>query len=58
LVRAETAAQLLDMSEAEFRRLVDDGALPPADSLERSEVAKLEAIMRGDAVRPRGDIEL
>lgn len=60
-VKATTAAAMLDMPPAEFRRLVDRGALPPPvriGSHERWHVAQIEAIIRGDAAKPSEDFEL
>ncbi|MCB1357848.1 MAG: hypothetical protein KDK53_15585 [Maritimibacter sp.] len=54
-VKERTAAAMLDMSAAEFRRLVDRGALPPAQhigEIERWYVADLEAIFSGAASKP------
>lgn len=56
-----SAAALLDMKPAEFRRLVSAGALPPPvriGALERWNVAQIEAALRGDAARPDGEFEL
>ncbi len=57
-VRAATAARMLDMSVPEFRLLVAEGALPPPCRLDRWDVEQLRAIMRGEAHRPREDLEL
>jgi hypothetical protein len=46
-----TAARLLDMSVAEFQRLVKEGSLPPATRLDRWDVEELRRIMRGDAAK-------
>lgn len=55
---ASTAARLLDMKPAEFRRLVDDGALPGPARYNRWDVDQIRAIMRGEAVKPSEDFEL
>jgi len=60
-VRDCTAAKLLDMSVERFRRLVAEGALPPPARIgpdERWRVDELDAILRGDAARPRDEFEL
>lgn len=60
-VRATTAAAMLDMPAAEFRRLVERGALPPPVRIgghERWHVAQIEAIIRGDAAKPSEDFDL
>lgn len=52
---------MLDMSAADFRRLVERGALPPPVRIggyERWRVDQIEAIVKGDAARPSEDIEL
>lgn len=52
-VGEKNAAAMLDMKPAEFRRLVEGGALPgpiPVGELERWSVASLEAILNGDAM--------
>ncbi len=46
-----TAARLLDMTVAEFQRLVADGSLPPPARLDRWDVEELRRIMRGDAAK-------
>lgn len=52
-----SAARLLDMRPAEFRALVQSGALPQpvkiAGKIERWSVAELDAIVRGH--KPSGD---
>lgn len=53
-----TAALLLDMKAAEFRRLVEHGALPGPCRLDRWDVQELEAIMRGDAARNMEGLDL
>lgn len=58
-VREKTAARMLDMSQADFQRLVKDGALPGPTRIGDVtlwRVADLEAILSGDAARP-GDQE-
>ncbi|WWT39556.1 hypothetical protein [Microcystis phage Mae-JY02] len=60
-VKATTAAAMLDMPPAEFKRLVERGALPPPVRIgahERWHVAQIEAIIRGDAAKPSEDFEL
>lgn len=53
LASDRTAAKLLDMTRAEFRSLVEAGALPPpvklGNALQRWRVRDLEAIVTGDA---------
>lgn len=56
--RERTAAALLDMKPAEFRRLVQEGALPPPTRLDRWDVEQLMSIMRGDAVRTSQGLDL
>jgi len=53
-----TAARLLDMQPSEFRRLVEQGALPGPSHLGRWDVAQLQAIMRGTAIRPKQELTL
>ncbi len=57
-----SAARLLDMRPAEFRALVDAGALPPpvkiAGKLERWSVGDLDAIVRGIKPKPVEDFDL
>lgn len=57
-VRDTRAAQLLDMSTKEFRRLVEQGALPPAGKFERWDVEQLVDVMRGKAHKPTRGFEL
>ncbi|WP_172331035.1 AlpA family transcriptional regulator [Mangrovicoccus sp. HB161399] len=55
-VTDKTAAAMLDMPCAEFRRLVSAGALPSPVRLghhERWRVAQIEAILSGDAAKPQ-----
>ncbi|GAW34980.1 helix-turn-helix domain-containing protein [Roseovarius sp. A-2] len=57
-VKENTAAAMLDMSQAEFRRLVGRGALPPPCQIGeavRWRVADLEAILIGTKRKPDGD---
>ncbi|WP_294930504.1 hypothetical protein [uncultured Paracoccus sp.] len=54
----KTAARLLDMQPAEFRRLVDVGALPCAVKHGRWDVAELQAIMRGTKIKPAEEFDL
>ncbi|WP_323764574.1 helix-turn-helix domain-containing protein [Marinovum sp.] len=54
-VREKTAAQMLDLKPADFRRLVEEGALPgPAriGDVILWRVADLEAILSGSAADP------
>lgn len=53
-----TAAALLDMKPAEFRDLVARGALPGPNKLDRWDVEELRAIMRGEAHRPKDQLDL
>lgn len=57
-VKENTAADMLDMSKAKFRRLVERGALPPpceiGDTI-RWRVSDLEAILFGTKRKPDGD---
>lgn len=53
-----TAAALLDMKPAEFRRLVDIGCLPTPCAHDRWDVSELIAIMRGAKVKPREEFDL
>lgn len=60
-VRDTTAAKMLDMPAAEFRRLVNDGALPPPCSVgghHRWRVADINAILNGNAALPNEDFDL
>ncbi|RJE83648.1 hypothetical protein D3P04_14645 [Paracoccus onubensis] len=57
-VRLETAAKLLDMKPAEFRQLVEAGALPGPVRHERWDVEQIRSIMRGDAVKPHEEFEI
>lgn len=60
-VRDTTAAKMLDMTPAEFRALVDAGALPGPESIgghKRWRVDQLRAILSGDKARPAEDFEL
>ena len=60
-VKAQTAAAMLDMPQAEFMRLVERGALPPPVRIgghERWRVEQLNAIIRGDAAKPEEGFEL
>lgn len=55
-----TAARLLDMKPADFRRLVQDGALPgPRDigGHARWDVAELRRIITGEAAEGLGDVQ-
>lgn len=57
----QSAARLLDMRPAEFRALVDAGALPPplkiAGQIERWRVADLDAILSGQKPKPTEEFE-
>ena len=55
--RDVTAARMLDMKPAEFRRLVEQGALPSPVKHERWDVEELKSIMRGEAAK-YGRLEL
>lgn len=60
-VKDTTAARLLDLSAAEFRRLVDAGALPPPVKIgphERWRVEQIKTILSGEAARPSEDFDL
>jgi len=53
------AAQLLDMKTCEFRKLVDDGHLPPPRNLgglQRWDMAEVHKIASGDAVEGLGSV--
>lgn len=55
-----TAARLLDMRSADFRRLVQDGALPgPRETggRVRWDVAELRRIITGEAAKGLGDVQ-
>jgi hypothetical protein len=49
--RDVTAARMLDMKPAEFRRLVEEGALPPPVKFDRWSVEELKRIMSGEAAK-------
>jgi hypothetical protein len=52
--RDVTAARMLDMKPCEFRRLVDEGALPgpvKVAGIERWHVRELERILTGEAAK-------
>jgi hypothetical protein len=53
-----TAAKLLDMSRAEFGRLVAAGSLPASNPFGRWDVAELAAIMRGETARVSQGLDL
>jgi predicted DNA-binding transcriptional regulator AlpA len=60
-VRDTTAAAMLDMPAAEFRRLVERGALPKPIRIgehDRWPVAQIEAIITGKAALPSEDFDL
>ncbi|WP_424967292.1 hypothetical protein [Dinoroseobacter sp. S375] len=46
------------MSTKEFRRLVEQGALPRPVNFDRWDVEQLKSVMRGDAHRPDQGFEL
>jgi hypothetical protein len=52
------AARLLDMTPAEFERLVSNGSLPGPTRLERWDVDQLAAIMRGTKPKPSEEFDL
>lgn len=57
-VKEGTAAVMLDMTAAQFRRLVGSGALPPPckiGGVSRWRVADLEAILNGNERTPEDD---
>lgn len=60
LASEATAAKLLDLKPAEFRKLVDAGHLPRgrelAPGLPRWDVASLARIVRGEAVDGMEDV--
>ena len=56
--KERTAARLLDMDVAEFRRLVSAGALPGPARFDRWEVEELRRIMRGDPTRVDDELDL
>lgn len=50
----KTAAQLMDMTEAEFLRLVDEGHLPKPRTIggiQRWDVSELNRIARGESIQ-------
>lgn len=51
-----TAAALLDMKSAEFRALVQAGALPPSGRFDRWDVDELARAMRGEVTQQRLDL--
>ena len=53
--REGRAAAALDMTCAEFRRLVEAGALPGPCRLDRWDMEQLAAIMRGNAMPGQSD---
>ncbi|SET76110.1 hypothetical protein [Paracoccus homiensis] len=55
---ANTAARMLDMKPAEFRSLVESGALPGPVRHQRWDVEQIRAIMRGEFVRPSEEFDL
>ena len=56
--RESTAARLLDMDVAEFRRLVSAGALPRPAQFERWDVEDLRRVVRGDPARFNDGLDL
>ena len=60
-VRDTTAASMLDMPAAEFRRLVASGALPGPVQIgghKRWRVDQIQAILTGKAAIPMDDFDL
>lgn len=60
-VREATAASMLDMQPAEFRRLVDCGALPGPVMIgpnKRWRVDQIQAILTSAAALPSDDFEI
>ena len=55
--RDVTAARMLDMKPAEFRRLVEQGALPPPVKFDRWDVEALKSIMTGEAAKYGGTLD-
>lgn len=53
-----TAARLLDMSRPQFLSLVQAGALPGPVAHSRWDVSELQAIMRGDKIKPAEEFDL
>lgn len=54
------AARMFRLRPAEFRELVAQGALPPPRRIgpyERWSVRELDAILSGDAAKPKDDFE-
>lgn len=58
LATEKTAAQLLDMKPAEFRRLVEQGALPKARRFERWDVEELRSVISGRAAHGADGLDL
>ena len=54
----KTAARLLDMSRPQFLALVQAGALPGPVKHDRWDVSELQAIMRGDKIKPSEEFDL
>lgn len=52
-----TAARLLDMKPAEFRELVQKGALPGPCRFDKWDMEHLAAIMRGNMIARNEDLE-
>jgi predicted DNA-binding transcriptional regulator AlpA len=57
-MRDVTAARFCDMKTGEFVELVESGALPTPNKLGRWDRSALEAVMRGDSLKPEGVFEL
>ncbi|MBM1813443.1 helix-turn-helix transcriptional regulator [Pseudosulfitobacter pseudonitzschiae] len=60
-VRDTTAAKMLDLPATVFRKLVNEGALPPPCNLGghvRWRVSDIQAILDGQASRPDEEFEL
>lgn len=58
LATEKTAAKMLDMKLAEFRRLVDEGALPPPARFNRWDVSQIRSIATGDAAKVAQELDL
>ncbi|WP_282027092.1 hypothetical protein [Limimaricola cinnabarinus] len=58
LATEKTAAQLLDMKPAEFRRLVEQGALPKPRRFDRWDVDELRSVASGKAAHGEDGLDL